>query len=75
MALQILRAHSSLSVHEIQITKDEVLAADEVWLSSSTKELEPVVSIDGEPIGDGRPGPVWAQAQRLFDLHRFDHFE
>ena len=75
MALQILRAHSSLEVLETQITKDEVLAADEVWLSSSTKELEPVVSIDGEPVGDGRPGPVWALAQSLFDLHRFDHFE
>ncbi len=75
MALQILRAHSSLNVYETQITKDEVLAADEVWLSSSTKELEPVVSIDGEPVGDGKPGPVWMQAQRLFNLHRFDHFE
>jgi D-alanine transaminase len=75
MALHILRAHSSLNVHETQITKDEVLAADEVWLSSSTKELEPVVSIDGKPVGDGKPGPVWAQAQSLFDLHRFDHFE
>ena len=75
MALRILRAHSTLSVHETQITKDEVLAADEVWLSSSTKELEPVVYIDGEPIGDGKPGPVWAQAQSLFALHRFDHFE
>ena len=75
MALQILRVHSSLSVHETQITKDEVLAADEVWLSSSTKELEPVVSIDGQPVGDGKPGPVWALAQTLFDQHRFDHFQ
>ena len=75
MALHILRAHSSLSVHETQITKDEVLAAEEVWLSSSTKELEPVVRIDGQPVGDGKPGPVWAQAQNLFDQHRFDHFE
>ena len=75
MALHILRAHSSFSVHETQITKGEVLAADEVWLSSSTKELEPVVSIDGQPVGDGKPGPVWAQAQTLFDQHRFDHFE
>jgi D-alanine transaminase len=75
MALHILRTHSSLSVHEMQITKDEVLAADEVWLSSSTKELEPVVSIDGKPVGDGKPGPIWAQAQSLFHLHRFDRFE
>lgn len=75
MALQILRAHSSLKVTETQITRDEVLHADEVWLSSSTKELEPVVSIDGRAVGDGQPGPIWSQAQSLFDLHRFDHFE
>jgi D-alanine transaminase len=75
MALQILRTHSSINVLETQITKDEVLAADEVWLSSSTKELEPVVSIDGKPVGAGKPGPVWAQAQSLFHLHRFDHFK
>ena len=74
MTLHILREHSSLGVFETQITKDEVLAADEVWLSSSTKELEPVVSIDGLPVGDGKPGPVWSQAQSLFDIHRFDHF-
>ena len=75
MALQILRARSSLKVTETQITRDEVLHADEVWLSSSTKELEPVVSIDGRAVGDGQPGPIWSQAQSLFDLHRFDHFE
>jgi len=75
MALHILRVHSSLNVRETQITKEEVLSADEVWLSSSTKELAPVVSIDGQLVGDGVPGPVWVQAQSLFDQHRFDHFE
>lgn len=44
-----------------RIARDEVFAADEVLLSSATKEVLPVVSIDGKPIGDGRPGPVYRQ--------------
>ena len=74
MALAILRQHSTLEVREEPISRGEVMAADEVWLSSSTKELEPVVAIDGNPVGDGEPGLVWSQAQALFAEHRFDHF-
>lgn len=74
MALAILREHSSLDVREEPISREEVLTADEVWLSSSTKELEPIVSIDGTAVGTGQPGPIWAQAQALFAIHRFDDF-
>lgn len=74
MALAILRAHSSLEVREEPISRQEVMTADEVWLSSSTKELEPVVSIDNKVVGTGQPGPIWSQAQALFAIHRFDDF-
>lgn len=43
------------------ISRQDVLAADEVLLSSATKEVLPVTRIDGQPVGDGRPGPVYAQ--------------
>jgi D-alanine transaminase len=43
------------------IREDELRNADELWLTSSTKEVLPIVSLDGEPIGNGRPGPVFAQ--------------
>ncbi len=36
----------------------EVLAADEVILSSSVREVVGVVAVDGRPVGDGRPGPA-----------------
>jgi D-alanine transaminase len=44
-----------------RIARAEVLAADEVLLSSATKEVLPVTRIDGQPVGTGRPGPVYAQ--------------
>lgn len=74
MALAILRQHSAFEVREEPISRQEVMAADEVWLSSSTKELEPVVAIDAKAVGNGEPGPIWSQAQALFAEHRFDHF-
>ncbi len=44
-----------------RISRAEVLAADEVLLSSATKEVLPVTRIDGQPVGNGQPGPVYAQ--------------
>ncbi len=46
-------------VREIGI--EECRRADELLLMSSTKELMPVVALDGATIGGGKPGPVWAQ--------------
>jgi D-alanine transaminase len=44
-----------------KITREEVFAADEVLLSSASKEILPVVSIDDKSIGNGTPGPVFAK--------------
>ncbi len=71
LLLQILRTYSTLPVQERVISKAEVLAADEVWLTSSSKELMPVVAIDGQPVGSGEVGAIWYQAQQLFAAHKF----
>jgi len=44
-----------------RISREEVLAADEVLLTSATKEILPVTLIDGLPVGLGKPGPLFAQ--------------
>ena len=44
-----------------RITKAEVLDADELLLSSATKEVLPVTLLDGEKVGSGLPGPVYAR--------------
>jgi D-alanine transaminase len=44
-----------------RITREEVFGADEVLLSSATKEVLPVVSIDEQRVGDGKPGPVFGK--------------
>jgi branched-subunit amino acid aminotransferase/4-amino-4-deoxychorismate lyase len=42
---------------------DDLLAADEAFVTSSIREVMPVVEVDGQPIGDGRPGPAAARLQ------------
>jgi 4-amino-4-deoxychorismate lyase len=52
-----------LKVAEGVYTAEDLAAADEAFLSSSTRELMPVVSVDGAPVADGRPGPAAADLQ------------
>jgi len=46
-----------------RISREEVLQADELLLSSASKEVLAITSLDGKPVGSGRPGPV---AERLY---------
>ena len=52
-----------LKVLEGVFTAEDVAAADEAFLSSSTREVMPVIELDGTPIGDGHPGPAAAGLQ------------
>ena len=48
------------------IGEDEVRSADEIWVTSSSKEVFPIVSLDGKQVGDGKPGPVFRRMYRLY---------
>jgi D-alanine transaminase len=48
----------------------ELAAADEVWLSSSTKEVRAVTTIDGKPVGTGKPGPVFRRMHALYQDYK-----
>jgi D-alanine transaminase len=48
------------------VAKEEVLSADELWLTSATREVLAVTALDGKPVGTGSPGPVFRRMYRLF---------
>ena len=73
MLLDMLRKIGSVPVEERVVTMEEARHADEIWLTSSTKEVAPVVQLDGKPVGSGEAGPVWAIAHRLFTDKKFDY--
>lgn len=72
MLLEILRRDGGIPVQERIVTLAELHAADEVWLSSSSKDIVPVVAVDDRPVGDGEVGDVWLAAQTLYCAHKFD---
>ena len=51
-------------IEEGRYPLDRLLAADEAFLTSSVREVMPVVAVDGRPIGDGAPGPAAEFLQR-----------
>ena len=57
---QICRA-AGIDFELRRISRAEVLDADELLLSSATKEVLPITLLDGQPVGQGQPGPVYAK--------------
>ena len=52
------------------VTRDEALSADEMWLSSSSKEVLAVTRVDGEPFAGGVPGPVFRRIYEAFQARK-----
>jgi D-alanine transaminase len=71
--LDVLRNDGQISVEERIVTMDEVANADEVWITSSSKEIAPITEIDGKPVGDGTIGDIWLAAQTLYSAAKFDY--
>jgi D-alanine transaminase len=63
--LDALRA-AKVPVKERRLTLNELRSADEIWLTSSTREVLPVTRLDGDPVGSRKPGPLWKKAYALF---------
>lgn len=54
-----LAAANGLRAEVRDVPENEARAADELWMTSSTKEVLPITVLDGRPVGDGKPGPVF----------------
>ena len=65
-----LAREGGLPIQVRPVPKEEALAADEMWLSSSTKEVLAVTSVDGRPFGGGKPGPVFRKVHALFQASK-----
>jgi branched-chain amino acid aminotransferase len=59
-------ASTLMPVEERDVSRDELLQASEVFLTSTTKKILPVLRIDNNVIGDGRPGAITRELYRQF---------
>ena len=55
---------------EKDISEDELHNADEIWLSSSTREILPIVTLNQHAVGKGAPGIVWQQIIQLYQEYK-----
>jgi D-alanine transaminase len=57
--------------HEVRrVSKAEVFDADELLLTSSTREVLSITTLDGKPVGNGRPGPMFARLHPLYQTFK-----
>ncbi|MCX7094862.1 MAG: D-amino acid aminotransferase [Methylobacter sp.] len=52
------------------ISLDALKTAGEIWLTSSTREIIPIVQLDNEIIANGKPGPIWQTMNQLFQAYK-----
>lgn len=69
LVLELLAA-AGVPVRERDLGVAELAAADEVWITSSTREVVPVVRLDDAPVGAGEPGPAWRRVAGLYREHK-----
>jgi D-alanine transaminase len=65
-----LAGEAGIRVLERRIPVEEMVGADEIWLTSSTREVLPVARLDGAPVGAGAPGPLWRQIDGLYQAYK-----
>ncbi|MBF6057159.1 MULTISPECIES: D-amino acid aminotransferase [Thiomicrorhabdus] len=59
LVIERIAMNKQIPFKEAQISEQELHQADEIWLSSSTKEALPVTQLDGKKVGTGKPGAIW----------------
>lgn len=66
VVIELARANG-LPIEVRPVSESEVRSADELWLTSSTKEVLAITTLDGRPVGNGKPGPMVRRMGALFD--------
>jgi len=65
-----LAEKSCIPYREEKIEVSTLQQADEIWLTSSTKEIMPVTTLNHEPVNNGKPGPLFKQLHGLYSDYK-----
>ena len=69
LILELARAHG-IGCEETAVREAALLGADEIWMTSSTKEILPITRLNDRPVGDGNPGPLQARFRGLYEDYK-----
>ncbi len=65
-----LATKNNINCIESNFSRTELSTADEIWLTSSTKEVLPIVQLNDEVIADGKPGPISRNMYEIFQAYK-----
>lgn len=65
-----LAEKNAMDCVEVDITESELEHADEIWLTSSTKEVMPVITLNDKTVGNGKAGPVWEKMAQHYQAYK-----
>ncbi len=64
-----LARKNDIPIQERMITETELENADEIWISSSTKEIYPITKLNHQAVGNGEAGPIWERMIAFFQQY------
>ncbi len=62
--------NNTILVEEREIKEAELYTADEIWMTSSTREIAPVIRINNEAVGSGKAGEMWKRVMDLYQQYK-----
>jgi D-alanine transaminase len=65
--IEELAAADGIPCRSTPVSEAELRGAEEIWVSAAARGAVPVTQLDGQPVGDGRPGPVWRRMHTLIE--------
>ncbi|MTI14716.1 D-amino acid aminotransferase [Sansalvadorimonas verongulae] len=70
LILQLAANDSRYICEERELSANDLQQADEIWITSSSREIVPIIELDGVSVGSGKPGPVWEYMAGLYRSYR-----
>jgi len=65
-----LAKENHIPCEETKIMVDKLKNADEIWVTGSSKEICPIVTLDDRPVGDGKVGNLWKRMVTLYEAYK-----
>jgi D-alanine transaminase len=62
--------NNTILVEERELKEAELYTADEIWMTSSTREIAPVIRLNSEAVGSGTAGEMWKRITDLYQLYK-----
>ncbi|HWM66291.1 MAG TPA: D-amino acid aminotransferase [Steroidobacteraceae bacterium] len=69
-AMEEVATSAGLTCQSEPVSEQQLRAAQEIWISAATREVQPVTRLDGKPVGTGKPGPVWRRIHEQWQRYK-----